>query len=132
LAMRRGLDPREKKKAQAVALERENRTTFAAVAEAFIADHVASLRSSTRTASDIRRYLTAAWRNRPIASITADDLAEVIQAIMNAGKPAQANRVLTTAKALFRWAAAPARSRDERLTVNPALNLTSRDFEIKL
>jgi integrase len=131
LKMQGGIDPREEKKAQAAAVERRKRTAFAAVAEAYIADHVAELRSGVRTARDIRRYLVAAWGNRPIESITADDLAELIQSIIAAGKPMMADRVLVYAKGLFKWAASPARPRDERLVVNPAANLTSRDFKIK-
>jgi integrase len=131
LAMRRGEDPREEKKAKAASVARQQRTTFAAVAQAFIRDHVAGLRTSGRVAADIERYLVAPWDNRPIASITADDISEVIQAIVEAGKPAQAHRVLATAKRLFRWACAPARPRDERLTVNPTVNLSAKDFGLK-
>jgi integrase len=131
LSMRRGEDPREAKRSQAASKERQKRTVFNAVAEAFINDHVTTLRSATHVASEVRRYLVAAWRDWPITSITVDDLAEVVQSIVDDGKPAQAHRVLATAKRLFRWAAAPARPRDERLAINPALSLTAKDFGLK-
>src|SRR5690348_5778938 len=76
VTMQAGVDPREQKRAQAAAVGRQKRTTFAAVAEAYIAEHVSTLRSAKRTAADIRRYLVKAWGNKPISSITSDDVAE--------------------------------------------------------
>jgi len=134
-AMRAGNDPREIKrveieaqKAEAAAAERERGNTFGAVAEAFIAEHVVKLRSSKQCASEIRRYLITPWDRRPISKITVDDVAELIREIADAGKLAQARRVLAHAKRLFRWAAAPGRS---RLAVNPTLALSAKkDLDI--
>lgn len=137
--MRAGTDPREEKKAAAEVVElertkaeRERRNTFEAVAEAFIAEHVSKLRAEKQTASEIRRYLIAAWGSQPIASITDDDVGEVIRKIAEAGKLSQAKRVLAHAKRLFRWAAAPARPRGDRLRINPTLSLSAtKDFDIR-
>jgi integrase len=137
-AMKAGSDPREIKRAAVEAtkrelakVERERRNTFEAVAEAFIAEHVSKLRAERQTASEIRRYLIAAWGPQPITSITDDDVGEVIREIGEAGKTAQARRVLAHAKRLFRWAAAPARPRDERLRINPTLALSAtKDFDL--
>jgi integrase len=134
-AMRSGTDPREIKraeieaeKAKAAAAERERANTFGAVAEAFIAEHVVKLRSEKQCASEIRRYLIAEWDRKPISTITADDVAEIIRQIADAGKLAQARRVLAHAKRLFRWAAAPGRS---RLAVNPTFALSAKkDLDI--
>jgi integrase len=55
----------------------------------------------------------------------------VIRDITEAGKGTQARLVLAYAKRLFRWAAAPARPRGERLRGNPTLALSARkDFDI--
>ena len=131
LKMQAGADPRQEKRTQEAAIERRKRTTFAAVAEAYIADHVDALRTGARTAADIRRYLIAAWGTVPIESISSDDVAELVQAIVADGKPVMADRVLVYAKHLFKWAASPARPRGERLQVNPAAGLSPRDFAIK-
>lgn len=138
-AMRAGERPQPPKKAAEEAAERERakaererRNTFEAVAEAFIAEHVSKLRAQKQTASEIRRYLIGAWGPQPISSITDDDVGEVIRQIAEAGKVAQARRVLAHAKRLFRWAAAPARPREERLRTNPTLALSAtKDFDIR-
>jgi integrase len=138
-AMRSGNDPREIKLATIAAAdrertkaERERRNTFETVAEAFIAEHVSKLRAEKQTASEIRRYLIAAWGPEPMSAITDDDVGEVIRQIAEAGKLAQARRVLAHAKRLFRWAAAPARPREERLRLNPTLALSAtKDFDIR-
>jgi integrase len=127
-AMRAGADPREALKAKVAAAERDRTITFNAVAEAFVAEHVVKLRSQKQCASEIRRYLVTAWGDRPIATITVDDVAEVIRRIADAGKLSQAHRVLAHAKRLFRWAAAPGRS---RLAFNPTLGLSAKkDLDI--
>ena len=138
-AMRAGEQPRPPKQAASEAAdrervkeERERRGTFGAVAERFIAEHVSKLRAEKQTASEIRRYLIGAWGPKPISSITDDDVGEVIRQIAEAGKLAQARRVLAHAKRLFRWAAAPARPRDERLRFNPTLALSAtKDFDLR-
>src|SRR5262249_32934808 len=87
------------------------------------------LRAKAQTASEIRRYLIAPWGGRPMSTITADHVGEVIRALSDAGKLAQARRVLAHTKRLFRWAAAPGRS---RLTVNPTLAISAtKDFDIR-
>jgi integrase len=130
-AMRAGNDPRVLKRAKADAAAGERRNTFAVVAEAFIAEHVSKLRSHRHVAAEIRRYLIKPFGDRPITSITEDDVAEVIRDIAEAGKGAQARLVLAYAKRLFRWAAAPARPRSERLMGNPTLALSARkDFDL--
>jgi integrase len=127
-AMQAGIDPREAQKAKAAAAGEERKNIFAAVAKAFIAEHVVKLRSEKQCASEIRRYLIATWDTRPISTITIDDVAEITRSIANAGKLAQARRVLAHAKRLFRWAAAPGRS---RLAVNPTLALSAKkDLDI--
>jgi hypothetical protein len=45
LKMQVGADPRQEKRAQEAAIERRKRTTFATVAENYIADHVDGLRT---------------------------------------------------------------------------------------
>jgi len=123
---RAGDDPRAIRKAKAEDAARQRRNTFATVAEAFIKEHVAKLRSKDQVEKEIRRYLIDEWGKRSIASITADDVGERIRAIISSGKPHSAQRVLAHVKRLFRWAAAPGRS---LVKANPAA-FTAADFEI--
>ena len=125
---RAGDDPRAAKKAKVEEAIRQRKTAFALVAEAFIKDHVSKLRSKAHTEAAIRRHLIAPWGKRSIASITVDDVAERIQASVDAGSPHTGRRILAHAKRLFRWAAAPGRS---YVKVNPCANLTAKDFEIE-
>src|SRR5262249_55398384 len=69
-----------------------------------------------------------AWGHQPISTLTVDDVAKITREIADAGKLAQARRVLAHAKRLFRWAAAPGRS---FLAVNPTLVLSAKkDLDI--
>jgi integrase len=133
VAMRAGTDPRDVKRAAVEADKREKRTTFSAVAEAFIAEHVSTLRTRKQAAAEIRQNLIAAWGDQPISAISDDDVADVIRELQAAKKTALARRVLAHAKRLFRWAASSARPRAERLKGNPTLALSARkDFGIVL
>jgi integrase len=130
---RTGNDPRVARKAKAEETTSSQRNTFSVVAERFISDHVAKLRSKSHTEAEIRRYLIAPWAHRPIASITLDDVAERISQIIDSGTPHMARLVLAHAKRLFRWAAAPGRPRETRLQVNPCAGLSAKkDFDIAI
>lgn len=124
---RAGDDPRTIRKAKAEDAARHRRNTFEHVAEAFIKQHVSKRRSSDHIASAIRRHLIAHWGSRSIASITADDVAEHIRALIDGGSQHTGRRILAHAKVLFRWAAAPGRS---YVKTNPCADLTARTFDI--
>jgi len=128
LTMRRGIDPRQEKRALAATVAASTRATFAVVAEEFIAEHVVNLRTGQRNASDLRKHLVSVWGNRPIASLDVDDVASVIRRIAEGHGIATATRLLANLKKLLRWAASPARPRDVRLPVNPARDLAASDF----
>jgi integrase len=126
--MRLGTDPREAKRSAARNAERQRKNTVAAVAEDFIREHVSTLRGKGRTERDIRRHLIGAWGNRQIATVTVEDIGELVRSIVDDGKPEAARRVLGYTKRLFRWAAAPGRA---RANGNPTLALSARhDFGI--
>ena len=110
---RMGIDPRGALQAKAD----EDKNDFATVAETFITEHVSTLRSATGIEAEIRRYLIAPWGKKPIASITADDVAEVVKGILEDGKPMMARIVLSHAKRLFRWPARPVVARDDSKSI---------------
>jgi integrase len=129
-ACRAGVDPREARKAKAEEAARQHKSTFAAVADYFIEQHVAKLRSQKYAEAEIRRHLIAHWAKRSIATITADDVAERIKEIADNGTPHMARLVLAHAKSLFRWAAAPGRARQTGVKGNPCDGVTAKDLGI--
>jgi integrase len=130
-ACRVGIDPRERWKASAEEAARQRSSTFAVVAEEFIQQHVAMLRSKATVESGIRRHLITPWGKRPLSTITDDDVAERIRAVKATNGPHTARLVLAYAKRLFRWAAAP--GRPGRIKSNPCAALSAnKDFDIRI
>jgi hypothetical protein len=125
--MRLGRDPRQAKGAARQQAQRERQSTVAAVAEAYIREHVAKLRTARRIEGDVRRFIIKAWGSRPIGSVTTADAAELVRSVA-ADKPIMAETLLVYTKHFFKWAAAPSRG---HLTVNPAAGLSAKtDFGI--
>src|ERR1051326_1694710 len=128
IQMRKGIDPREEKRAQQTAVERRKAIQFEAVAEKYIQEHVSKLRSATRIEADIRRYLLPEFAGRAIDSIMMDDVAGLIRTV-GERFPAMASKLLnSTVKPLFAWASSPGRPRAERLEKNPVDGLTAKHF----
>jgi integrase len=78
-------------------------TTFAAVAERYIEQHLGTQRRATAGAREIRGELVAEWGVRPIASITPADVKALIAQI-KARAPYQAKNCFGHARTLFKWA----------------------------
>jgi integrase len=130
LTCRAGDDPRVARKAKATKAQADRANTLAAVAEAFIAEHVAKLRSQAHTAAEIRRYLVKPLGSRPMAEITVDEIGQIVRQIA-VDRPHMARLILAHAKRLWRWASAP--GRPSRLANNPcAMMSAAKDFGIKL
>jgi integrase len=109
--LKSGVHPREQEEQRRREMARERKDTFESVAEAFIARHVAGLRSKRDAENAIRRDLIPPWRGRPITSITKHDVVELIEDIISRrGTPGDvcyaAHHSLSYAKKLFAWAAA--------------------------
>jgi integrase len=81
-------------------------TSFAHVAEAFIARHLAGQRHRARTAREIRRELVARWRTAPIAQINRQSVVELIEAIADRPAPRHAHTIFGHIRLLFNWAIA--------------------------
>jgi integrase len=122
-----GRDPQEveAEKARAAAAERQaqalkDATTFAAVAERFIAEHVARQRRGKAGAREVRNYLIKAWGERPISSITPQDVKTLIGKLKTTA-PYQARNVLGHAGVLFRWCV-----HNDLLSVSPTASLSKK------
>jgi integrase len=101
--IRKGVDPalEEERRRQSELRRQEN--SFAAVAEAFIADKLPSERKGREVERDIRREFIPAWDKRPITDILDLDVLTIIKAKRRTA-PAQARNLLGIAKRLFAWA----------------------------
>ena len=102
--VRRGIDPQIEEERQRQAALRQQRNTFAAIAEDFIKDKLPGERKGREVERDIRREFLPLWGKRPVAEITAQDVRNVVKAAKDRGAPYQAHNLLTTARRLFSWA----------------------------
>jgi integrase len=102
--VRQGIDPKaEEDRLRRVEL-RKHQTTFAAVAEDFIERHVKGHRKARDSEREIRKELIAPWGERPIASITREDVVTLVDAVARRPAPYLAHIVLGHARSLFNWA----------------------------
>jgi len=105
--IRKGIDPAvvEEQARQAAlrqqALARER--SFAAVAEAFIADKLPGERKGREVERDLRNVFLPAWGSKAIDEITDLDVLVIINAKKRSA-PAQARNLLGTVRRLFDWA----------------------------
>lgn len=106
LDMTRGVDPRAKLEAARKATERAEAETFASVAEIFISKHVATLRTARQVEAEIRRELVPVLGKKPIASVTQDDIAMLLEDVVESGRPYMARHLLAYLSKFFVWAIA--------------------------
>ena len=98
-----GTDPKvEAERAKRVELAKQ-RTTFAAVAEDYIARALKEQRTRKVIERDIRKQLIEPWGKRPITEITRDDMISLVEAIADR-TPAYAHTAYGNARGLFAWA----------------------------
>jgi integrase len=102
--VRQGIDPKtEEERLRRLEL-RKQQTIFAAVAEDYLERHIRGHRRATESEREIRKELIAHWGERPIASITREDLVLLIDAVARRPAPYLAHIVLGHARSLFNWA----------------------------
>jgi len=101
--IRRGVDPQVQEERDRQAQRRQQRITFAAVAEEFIKEKLPAERKGREVERDIRREFIPAWGRRPVTEITAADVRDIVKAAKDRGAPYQAHNLLTTARRLFAW-----------------------------
>jgi integrase len=86
------------------AAEERPASTFGTVADAWFAEKVTGERKAKDVEREVRKEFVARWPNRPITSITAADVVEVIRAKKRTA-PAQARNLLAHVKRIMAWAA---------------------------
>jgi integrase len=100
----RGIDPQIQEERDRRAALRQQRTTFAAVAEDFIRDKLPGERKGREVELEIRREFLPRWSRRPVSEITAQDVRDVVKAAKDRGAPYQAHNLLVLARRMFSWA----------------------------
>jgi hypothetical protein len=101
--IKRGIDPSEQEGRQRAAEQRRRANTFAAVAEDFISEKLASERKGKEVERDFRRDLIPIWGGRAITELTRRDIRSVVEAKKRKA-PAQARNLLGLIKRFFAWA----------------------------
>jgi integrase len=103
-AVRKGRDPAEEQKAAA----QRSHDNIEAVTEDFIQRYLEGKERAKSYIDDTRatfaNHVLPRWRGRDIKTITRRDVIELIDAIVDAGKPVAANRTLAAIRKLFNWA----------------------------
>jgi integrase len=103
-AVRKGGDPAEEHK---TAVERD-RDTIERVIEEFMTRYMAGKGRARRYIAETRRnfdkHVLPRWRGRDLREITRRDVIELLDRIVDEGKPVAANRTLAAIRKLFNWA----------------------------
>jgi integrase len=104
----KGIDPRLSLATERQENQDRQRSSFSAVAERFMRQHVEP-RLAEKTKEEYHRVLfgakTAAWEKRPITSITRADVRAVLDAIIERGNSIAANNTLAYLRKFFHWCA---------------------------
>jgi integrase len=103
-AVRKGRDPADEQKKAA----RRVPDTVEAVIDEFMVRYMAGKQRAQSYIGDTRatfdNHVLPWWRGRDINSIKRRDVIELLDAIVDAGKPIAANRTLAAIRKLFNWA----------------------------
>ncbi len=116
---RQGIDPKEREAEKRRAAQRQRQNTFAVIARDFIEDHAkkSAPRSWGEMNRKINKDLLPQWGDRPIRSITRQDVKELIRKKARKA-PVSANRLLSLVKSIFYWAID-----EEVLDASPAVRI---------
>jgi integrase len=130
-----GEHPTEAKKRRQHEAEKAAASTFRAAAERYV-ERYAKKQTRESTWKEVERQLRVDvfpyWADRPIASITRQDVGRLLKGIEDRGSPVQANRQRARLHTLFRWAV-----KEELIAANPVTNVdkivkeTARDRVLK-
>ena len=103
-AVRKGRDPAEEQKKEA----RRTPDTIESVIDEFMIRYMAGKQRAPRYIEETRRnfdkHVLPRWRGRDLGAITRRDVFELLDAIVDEGKPVAANRTLAAIRKLFNWA----------------------------
>jgi integrase len=116
-----GEHPTEAKKRRQHEAEKAAASTFRAAAERYV-ERYAKKQTRESTWKEVERQLRVDvfpyWANRPIASISQEDVVKLLERIEDRGSPVQANRQRARLHTLFRWAV-----KQKLIATNPVSNV---------
>ena len=78
--------------------------TFGAALETYITKHVRKQKRAKDTERELRNYLLAAWKDRPLGEIDKKDVIKLVERIANRGADRQAHNIFGLARTFFAWA----------------------------
>ena len=103
-AVRKGRDPVEEQKAEI----KPEKNTIESVIDEFMTRYMAGKGRARRYIEETRRnfnkHVLPRWRGRDTRSITRRDVIDLLDGIVEDGKPVAANRTLAAVRKLFNWA----------------------------
>lgn len=100
----RGIDPAEERKAARAAPSPAAPETVDMAVREFIEKYAKrNTRSWAETQGVFERYVLPAWGKRPLASITRRDTNDLLDDIVEQGKPYAANKTLRHVRKFFNW-----------------------------
>jgi integrase len=100
-----GVDPKVEAERQRAAEQRKLANSFAAVAVDFLERHVKGLTKEADCRRTIGEFVRR-WGARPIADITANEIAAAIRTIVNRGHKATAHNAFSDLRRMYSWAIA--------------------------
>jgi integrase len=98
-----GADPKKQDEARRAEERRREKDTVRAIAEEYRRSHLAKLKTGDQNWRALERLVLPAWGERPIASVTRREIAELTRGICDAGTGYMANRVHSYIAHLFTW-----------------------------
>jgi len=101
--VRQGRDPITEKKAAREATKAAAAHLFREVVEHYDKRDLAGKRSGKDIRRTIDKYLLPHWKDKPVTAITADDVHERVETLLDADKPEAARRLFEIARAFFNW-----------------------------
>jgi integrase len=102
--IKRGVHPGHEEERQRQAALRQQKNSFAAVAEEYIKRHVSKTRKAEVVERELRREFIDRWGDRPITDITQHDVVAITDEAVDRGAPYQAHNLLGHIRTLFNWA----------------------------
>jgi integrase len=102
--IKQGIDPRVEAQRQQQAELRKQEHTFASVSELWLKKHASKLRTYKAIEGAVRRELIPVLGHRPVAEVTKGEVASLLQAIIDDGRPRMAHLTFEHLKGIFEWA----------------------------
>lgn len=98
--VRKGIDPSAEREAKR---QPKIDNTVKGIVELFLSRHASQLRSVERMRGTFERDIISKWGGRDIGSIARRDVIELVDGVIDSGRPVQANRVFSLVRLLFNW-----------------------------